>query len=269
MTDYLMIHPPGHGAWSWDGVKGIIEDSYRSTDHLNHSMYIPGSVLTPDYGVSSGKEASGYGSSSPRVTREAFSKFDLNDWVDMILDDTRKAGISRPVIVGHSLAGLATLEVARRLPDPPKALVLIGAVIPDLFHNVLEMLPFPTRILFAINRLLPGSPEGSLRLHREITLKLLCGDLDYLQASHILGRIRPVALRPLHGLPHPDFLNLRCPITYVVLKRDKFVPPTLQLKMADSIDNARIIELDCGHEAPVANPTQVAEAVLHAVPSGD
>ena len=39
MTDFLLLHGPGHGGWVWDGVVGAMEDALRRRTGLSHAMY--------------------------------------------------------------------------------------------------------------------------------------------------------------------------------------------------------------------------------------
>ena len=141
--------------------------------------------------------------------------------------------------------------------------MLVGAVIPDLFHNVLEMLPISTRIILNALRLQPGTPPKSVKLHREFGLKLLCHGMRYPEAaSQILRRLNPIPLQPWDALPNPLALEPKCPITYQLLLKDKFLPIHIQKQMAGSFSNADVDKLDCGHEAPITNPREVARALL-------
>lgn len=246
MTDYLLIHAPGHGAWSWDGVSGVLEDTLRRESPIFHPMYQPGTVLAPDFP----------GDGAPGLVT-------LDAWADDILRQAAGAGLDRPIVVAHSLSGLLALEVARRLPKPPRALVLVGAVVPDMFHTVTEVLPIATRVLLQLHRVLPGRrPSGTVKLHREFALKLLCNDVSYPLASRVMGRLTPVPLLPLDALPNPDALEPPCPVTYAVLLRDRFVPPALQRRMAADLPGATVVEIDAGHEAPSFHAEEVARVIL-------
>jgi pimeloyl-ACP methyl ester carboxylesterase len=252
MTDFLLIHGAGHGAWVWDEVKGVIEDSQRAKVGLYHSLYAPGAILTPDL--------PGHGA---RFGTDDPVRLDSDDAVGSLLGHLEAADVTRPVVVAHDLSGLIALEVVRRMKEPPRGLVLVGAVVPDLFHTVGEMLPLPTRVLLALLRFLPGTPPESVTLHKEMGGRLLCSDMPYSWASaRILGRLQPIPLRLFDALPHPEALEPACPVTYAVLARDGYLLPRSQRAMAASFPGARVVELDSGHEAPVTHPAEVAELIL-------
>ena len=252
MTDFLLIHGAGHGAWVWDEVKGVMENSLRTRVGLHHSLFAPGAIIAPDL--------PGHGA---RFCTDDPWRLTFEDAVDALLGHLEAARVTRPVVVAHDLSGLIALETVRRMKEPPRALVLVGAVVPDLFHTVGEMLPLPIRVLMALLRFLPGTPPESVIMHREIGGRFLCSDMPYSWASsRILGRMQPIPLRLFDALPHPDALEPACPVTYAVLARDSYLAPPSQRAMAASLPGARTVELDCGHEAPVTHPAEVAELVL-------
>ena len=253
MTDLLLIHGAGQGAWVWDYVKGALEDALRRQAPLYHELYNPGTVLTPDLPA----HGSRWGKEDPaRIT------FDL--CVEDLLRQAAAARLRRPVLVAHDFGGLLALEMARRLPEKPLRIVFVGAVVPDLFHTPPETLFLPIRVLFWGQRLLPGAPRGCLKWHPFLARWLLCSDMPYYQAAaQVVGRLRPLPLGLLDTLPQPEALEPPCPVTYIVLLRDWFLWPDIQRRMAASV-GAHVVELDAGHQAPLSRPQEVAQAILGA-----
>ena len=173
------------------------------------------------------------------------------------------AGVRRPVIAVHDLSGHIALEVVRRMKEPPRGLVFVGASVPDLFHTAMEMLPFLTRAAIAVMRLRRHTPPASVRLHYALAHPLMCNDMRFSEcATRVVGRLLPIPLRLFNALPNPDTLEPTCPITYAVLNRDRYLPPRVQREMAASFPQARVVELDYGHEAPVTHPQEVADLIL-------
>lgn len=251
MSDFLLIHDGGHGGWAWDYVRGALEDSLRRRTPLYHQLYTPGTVLAPDL--------PGHGS---RFCRDNPSRISFEGAVSGLLQAVEGANLRSPVIAAHGLSGLLALEIARRLQGNLRRLVLIGASIPTQFTNVMEMLPLRVRLLLLALRLRPGTLPDTIRLHREIALRLWCNDMDYATASsRVLGKLQPIPLRLWDALPEPDALHPSCGVTYVLLTRDRFLPLALQRRMADSL-SAEVVELDAGHEAPITHPQEVSEVLL-------
>jgi pimeloyl-ACP methyl ester carboxylesterase len=236
----------------WDGVTGVLEDELRRRTGLYHAMYAPGRVLAPDL--------PGHGS---RYCKDDPTRLSFEGAVQSLLAAVEAAGLSRPVVAAHDLSGLIALEVARRLKEPPRGLVFVGASVPDLFHNPVEMLPIPTRAVLNLLRFVPGTPLDSVNFRKEVTSLLLCHPMPLYDASaRVVARLKPIPLRPFDALPNPETLEPRCPVTYAVLKRDWYLLPYIQREMAATFPGARVVELDCGHEAPVTHPREVAELLL-------
>jgi len=251
MTDFLLIHGPGHGSWAWDGVKGTLEDRLRRLPGLYHSSYSAGSIIAPDL--------PGHGS---RYSQDNPRHLSFEHCVDELQEFVNTSCMSEPVVVAHSLSGLIALELVRRLGNA-KALVLIGAAVPDIFHNALETLPIPTRALIHALRLYPNTPPESVRLIKEFALLFLCNDMPFPEAaSTVISKLRPIPLRLWDSLPNPIALEPACPTTYMLLKRDRFLWPSAQRKMAASLPNAELVEIDCGHEATISHSREIANVLL-------
>jgi pimeloyl-ACP methyl ester carboxylesterase len=252
MTDFLLIHGAGHGAWVWDGVWGILDNFLRGGTGLYHSMYSTGAVLAPDL--------PGHGG---RFRRDDPTRVSLDGAVDELLARMETAGIRRPVIAVHDLSGHIALELVRRMKELPRGLVFVGASVPDLFHTAMEMLPFPTRAAIAVMRLRRNTPPASVRLHYALAHPLMCNDMPFSDCTtRVLGRLCPIPLRLFDALPNPETLEPTCPITYAVLNRDRYLLPGAQRQMAASFPQAKVVEMDYGHEAPVTHPQEVADLIL-------
>ena len=251
MTDFLLIHGPGHGSWAWDGVKAALEDRLRRRPGLYHASYLSGSITAPDL--------PGHGS---RFLRENPRHLSFEHCVDELFELVTTARISEPVVVAHSLSGLIALELVRRLGNA-KRLVLVGAAVPDIFHNVIETLPLPTRAILHALRLYPNTPPESVRLIKEFALLFLCNDIPFPEAAAtVISKLRPMPLRLWDSLPNPVALEPSCPTTYILLKRDRFLWPSAQRKMAASLPNVDLIEIDCGHEATISHSREIADVLL-------
>ena len=249
MTDFLFIHGAGHGAWTWDYVKGAMEDAQRRTATLYHEMYTPGILLAPDL--------PGHGS---RYNQEDPRAISLESCAEDISRSAEEAGLKRPVMVVHDLSGLIASEAARRMKEPPQRIIFLGAVVPHFCANVFEMLPYHFRLINPLLRLLPNTPPGSLRFHREVALKLMCNDMRYPEAaSLVIGKLRPVPLRPFEAIPEPDYTEPLCPVTYIVLTRDWYMPSFMQRGIASMFPGVEMLDLEAGHEAPLSSPLQVVE----------
>lgn len=93
----VLIHGITSGRWSWDTVTDRLAEQYE--------LFI--------------YDQRGHGSS--RKPNHGYLLADYANDLDLVLDHF---GIERPLIIGHSLGGMVTLEWAIRQPDRAKALVI-------------------------------------------------------------------------------------------------------------------------------------------------
>lgn len=115
----VLIHGITSGRWSWDTVTDRLAEEYE--------LFI--------------YDQRGHGSS--RKPSHGYLLPDYANDLDLVLDHF---GIERPLIIGHSLGGMVTLEWATRQPDRAKALVIEdspmrrgGEGIEDLFGGWLAL----------------------------------------------------------------------------------------------------------------------------------
>jgi pimeloyl-ACP methyl ester carboxylesterase len=198
---------------------------------------------------------------------------DLTDDVVAVLDD---AGISRAVLVGHSMGVQVALETWHRHRDRVAGLVLIcGASAHPLrtFRGVRtleDLLPFVERTVMraprVINRLtrtlLPTSLSLAIAGHLEINRKLVQSS-DFMPYLEGLARmdvrvfVSMLAAVGQHSadafLPHIDV-----PTLIVSGLRDGFTPAALSREMAKRIPGAHLMEVEDGtHTAPIERPVEI------------
>ncbi|MBI4336841.1 MAG: alpha/beta hydrolase [Chloroflexi bacterium] len=252
MADFLLVHDAGHGAWSWDRVWGLLDDTRRQREPIQHELYAASNTLAADL--------PGHGT---RYCTGAKAPITLADCVSAVVAEAQAAGLQGPVVAAHGLSAMIALEAARQLKSRPRRLVLLAGVVPRPGGSPWQALPTSARLAFAVMGLLPGAPKGYLRFHRELVLKLMCNDMPYHMASTlVLGHLRPFPSAPFRHPTSPSDYQLPCPVTYVVLGRDRFVPPEAQRQMADRLAGAEVVEIDSSHEVLATQPEQVAHLLL-------
>jgi pimeloyl-ACP methyl ester carboxylesterase len=77
-------------------------------------------------------DLSGHGDSGHRDT------YDLETWTDEVVAVAADAGITSPVIVGHSMGGFVTIATAARHPDVPTAAVIVDSPVTKADAEVTE-----------------------------------------------------------------------------------------------------------------------------------
>lgn len=171
---------------------------------------------------------------------------------------------SRLVLVGHSVSGPLTLQVAAALGDRVAALVMVGAVVPPPHKAYVDVLPWLGRTLLrTMYRFKPAGlkpPAGVIR-------KALCSDLDPRTADAVVDNM--VAEHGCFFVDRVDASDVS-PTSrrvYVVLTHDRSdVTPTLQRTMAQRW-GAEVVDLPGGHLPMLSQPQRLAD-VLNGVLTG-
>jgi pimeloyl-ACP methyl ester carboxylesterase len=99
-TTYVLVHGAWHGGWCWQGVSEVLEKT-------GHRVFTP--TLT------------GLGERAHLLTPEVGLRTHVEDIQGML----RYQDLRDVVLVGHSYAGFVVREVADRLPDRVRQLVLV------------------------------------------------------------------------------------------------------------------------------------------------
>jgi pimeloyl-ACP methyl ester carboxylesterase len=250
MPDFLFVHEGGHGKWQWEGVWGYLENARRSREALRHPTFLGWRQVLPDL--------PGHG---PRFSPDSLQAPSADLCTQALVDAALQHGLRRPVLVAHGLTAALALRASRMLKEGPTRLVLIAGVVPAPGRTPLQALPRVVRLALWAQGVLPA-PKGYVRLHREFVVKVLASDMDYPRAAALVAkRLTPLPLAPFrHPLP-AEALSPPCPVTYVVLTRDRFYPPSLQRQAAGRL-GAEVVEVEAGHEAPLSRPEAIGEVLL-------
>ena len=241
MTNFLMIHGEWHDASMWDGVAHHLESAKDTLD--------VGQLIAVDL--------PGHGS------RRSFdiNRITLDYYIEAAVTPVRINLLSNVTLVAHSFAAAFAPQVAARLGDALKRIILIGGIIPPE-----GTLPFNTLSLFAkktTGSFRPG--EKGIKPINPFLEKSLYNDVGRVEAAIRVGRLVPEPyqpwITPMPPLKFPDGV----PITYVALTNDKFLAPKQQKVYAASLPSATVVELASGHLAPVVRPEQTAAILLQDV----
>ncbi len=238
----ILVHGGAHGAWCWEPLHPHLETRALAVD-------LPPVAIR---GV-------------PHAEAPAeLATIGVAAFASSVLADADAAGLDRFVLVGHSMGGLTTAEVARRAPERVAHLVFVSCLVPPDGGSTIDALPAelraPTRQ--AVEEIRAGGlPMGTLD---EATIRrLFCNDLDEALTAFVLahcGAEAPAAfVDPVRRAGIPADL----PKTYVRLSRDQALSPTDQ---DAQIANLRaspggpldVVELDTGHDVMISAPALLA-----------
>jgi 3-oxoadipate enol-lactonase len=189
----------------------------------------------------------------------------MAQWADWVITNLDGLGITRAVLVGHSMGGLLAQAVLRRHPSRVSGLVLVG----------IQDTPWPRqRGEDFCARAAALASQWSIDLARTTAERLLGPRLLERDAG-ILGRFHAgVQQHDLHGLPHlahaiatrPDFSEeappAQVPTLVVHGTGDTAIDIAAGRAMARRIPGARFVAMpDAGHCLPLEEPTRFAQAL--------
>jgi pimeloyl-ACP methyl ester carboxylesterase len=251
MTDYLLVHGAGQGAWSWGGVWGYLTAPEEHPPRL-YAARRAERVYCLDL--------PGHGGDANAQT----SQVTLEDCVSAITGAVERQGLRNLVLVGHGFAAPLVLQAASQLPEPPKQVVLIAGIIPREHQNMLAVFPRRSKVAFQLLSKLSKLSRQEFKLPRPIISGYLCNDIDPMEVVHIVGRFGPLPLRVLRTKITLGESQGRCPIAYIVLKQDKILPLEVQWRMAGRVRRPgfEMVELDSCHQAMLHRPRELADILL-------
>jgi pimeloyl-ACP methyl ester carboxylesterase len=239
----LLLHGIGNYGRYWDLFSGAVGQRLR--------------LVAPDargHGES-GRPASGYA---------------VEDFTDDALAILDALAIERAVVVGHSMGGLHSINLASEHPDRISALVIVDAS-PE---------PLPAGAERA-RRLVTGRParfadRAEARAYLERTSP---GYVDAVYENRLAFAFRedrgalvwrsdPAALEQIMSWRMPvvdrwDALSrITAPTLVVRGTRSNVLADEVARQMVRTLADGRLMELDAGHNVPLDRPRELADAVV-------
>lgn len=249
MTDFLLVHGAGQGAWSWGKVWGHLTAPVEHPPRL-YVTRRANRVCTldlPGHGADSGGDT---------------AQVRMEECVQAITRAVEREGLKDLVMVGHGFAGSLIIQAASQLPEPPKRLVLVAGIVPQNQRNMLGVFPRRTRTAFTLLNGLSKLSGQDLRLPKAVIGSILCNGMGPMEVVEVLGFFGPLPTRVLKTKVQSEDSALPCPVTYVELTRDKLLPFEVQERMAQRLPGAEILPLDSCHQVMLENPREMADLLL-------
>jgi len=201
-------------------------------------------------------------------------RFRLSDCADDVAAAARALGIEHCVLVGYSMGSQVAQLVWRRHPDLIQGLVLCAAA-RNFKGKPGERLFFTAlpAVMGAVQLMLPA-PPAAVRQQADAfeaepgpTVRRLPG-----WAWEEFRRTPPSALfkalSAIGSFSSRDWVGeIDVPTAVVVMMRDRGVPPTRQIKLAQSIPGATIHAVDAGHAACMFGSQRFVPVLLEACAS--
>ena len=179
-------------------------------------------------------------------------------------------GIDRAVVVGHSMGGLHSIDLAARHPERVRALVIVDAS-PDPLPDGAER---AQRLLTGRPRRFKGGAEARAYLERtspgypaavyENRLAFAFRE----ESGELVWRSDPAALERImtRRMPTEDrwdaLAAIPCRTLVVRGTRSNVLSEDVAQEMVRSLADGRLMEVDAGHNVPLDRPRELADATV-------
>ena len=190
---------------------------------------------------------------------------EIRDMLDVTLfewDIAEALGLSKPILVGHSMGGMIAAEMAAVAPNDVEKLALICPAgiwlddhpIPDLF----ALLPYE------LPPLLFHDVEAGTKL---MTAGLDLGDPEFLKA-YLVQNARQLGMAGKILFPIPDrglsdrLYRIKAQTTLIWGDSDKLIPPVYAQEFKKLIPNSSLVSIPgASHMVPIEQTEQVVAAI--------
>jgi pimeloyl-ACP methyl ester carboxylesterase len=239
----LLLHGIGNYGRYWDLFAEVIAGRLR--------------LVAPD--------ARGHGESGR--PRDGYAPADFVADALAVLDAAR---IERAIVVGHSMGGLHSIHLAAKNPDRVRALAIIDASpepMPAGSERARRLLTErPARFADRaeartyLERISPGYTDAVYRNRLEFAFREENGSLVWRSDAEALERIMRARV------PAEDrwaaLREIRCPTLVVRGTRSNVLSDDAAQRMVRVLADARLLELDAGHNVALERPHELAAAVV-------
>jgi pimeloyl-ACP methyl ester carboxylesterase len=214
----VFVHGGLHGAWSWAGwQRWFAEHGWSSTsfDWYSHGQ-------------------------SRQLPTDEWIRRGIADVGEEIAITCRTAG-GRPILVAHSMGGLAALLYAVEHPDALSALVLLTPIVPGQFASAALEMPIE------MDQPWPVPPI-------EMTRALFFSGVDDATAEEIYSKLQAESPKAVFEatrfVTEVDTEQLIIPTFVVAAEADQLVPANYVTALATAIDAETVVLPGAGHGVP-------------------
>jgi len=249
MTDYLLVHGAGQGAWSWGPVWGYLTapEEHPPTLHKRRRANRVHPLDLPGHGADAGGDTSGVR---------------LEECVQAITRTVDREQLKDLVLVGHGFSGSLVVQAASEMTVPPKRVVLVAGIVPAPQRPLLSACPTRTRTAFRLFSMLSSLSRQEFKLPSSAINGFLCNGMDSMEVVQLLGFFGPLPTRVLKSRLPMETSELPCPVTYVMLTQDKVFSPDAQARVAERFEGVETVEIESCHQVMAQHPHELAEVLL-------
>jgi len=232
-NEYVLVHGACHGAWCWDEVAARL----RAKGHRVVTLDLPGH----------GRRAA----EVRRASVEAYGR--------AVADAMALEGISRGVLVGHSMGGLVIPKAAELASARVAHLVFLAAVVVPDGESLARTLMTPAgRAMMTGNAAARG--DGTFLYPAETAWARWMGDMPRSdpRVSRAISLLTPQSLRPfVEPVDFRRFYGMRVPRTYIRCLEDKAVVPAKAAECAARL-GVTPLDMDSAHNAMLSQPDELS-----------
>jgi pimeloyl-ACP methyl ester carboxylesterase len=234
--EFVLVHGMSHGAWAWELL----------TPYLERRGHRVVTVELPGHGRRAHERA----------------RASMDTYAEAVAEAMAAAGVTRGVLVGHSMGG-AVIQRAAELVEPRLAhLVFLAAVVLPRGGSLLRShLPPASRAIFnGLSASLGGVVQYPAGLeHARWYTDLPPGDA---RLAGALARITPQPFRPCADvLDLGRFYASGVPRTYIRCLRDAAVTPAAAAVYARRL-GVEPVDMDAAHGPMLSAPAELANILL-------
>ena len=231
-TEFVLVHGAMHGAWCWEDVATRLRAK-------GHRVVVP--------------ELPGHGRRAAEVRSAGADAYGR-----AVADAVAQAGVSRAVLVGHSMGGLVIAKTAELVPERIAHLVFLAAVVPASASSIaLANMSAPARAALAAH--VVGRGDGTFHHSAETAWARWMADLPRSDPRVVraLALLTPQAARPFfERVDLRRFDTLRIPRTYIRCLRDAAVVPARAAATAARLGVAPV-DMDTAHNPMLSAPDEL------------
>jgi len=249
MTDYLLVHGAGQGAWSWGPVWGYLTapEEHPPTLHKRRRANRVHPLDLPGHGADAGGDT---------------SAVRLEECVQAIIRTAEREQLKDLVLVGHGFSGSLVVQAASEMTVPPQRVVLVAGIVPAPQRPLLSACPARIRTAFRLFSMLSSLSRQEFKLPSPAINGFLCNGMDSMEIVQLLGFFGPLPTRVLKSRLPTETSELPCPVTYVMLTQDKMFPPDAQARVAERFEGVETVEIESCHQVMAQHPQELAEVLL-------
>ena len=239
--EFVLVHGASHGAWCWDDVAAVL----RRAGHRVVTLDLPGH----------GRRAA----ESGRASMEAYGR--------AVADVMAREGVSRGILVGHSMGGPVIQKAAELARERIAHLVFLAAVVLPSGGS-LERVHLTPAGRMLMRGLAASRGDGTFAYPAETAWARWMSDLprSHPTVARALASLTPQPLRPfVERVDYSVFERLSTPRSYLRCLGDLAVVPARAADYATRL-GVRPVDMTTAHDPMLSTPEALAR-LLEKIPA--